>query len=118
MFVSVAIMLVIVVFIVWGVRKLESGNRRDEAAVALQGRIAEPISREPRLGAASVLPVVSVSRLGRIIVELTGEVPSAAARDLVLEITHREMASVRDTDSARRRVSVVDRLRIVERKSA
>jgi hypothetical protein len=118
MIVSIAVVLVIGVLIVWSVRRLEGASRRDEGAVRLQARIAEPISSEPRLREASVLPVVSVSRRGRITVELTGRVPSPAAHDLVLEITHREMARVRDTDSARRQVSVVDRVQIDARKSA
>jgi hypothetical protein len=99
----------IVLLIAWGVRRLEAGERRERDATRLQERIAESISREPRLRTASMLPVVTVPRRGPVIVELTGEVESVRARDLVLQTARREVA--RACGSARA-YSVVNRLEI------
>ena len=70
----------IATLIAWGVRRLEAGERREREAMQLQDRIAEAISREPRLRMASMVPVVSVPRRGPVIVELTVEVASVHAR--------------------------------------
>lgn len=104
--------------IAWGVRRLEADERREREATRLQERIAECLSREPRLRAASLLPVVSVPRRGPVVVELTGEVPSAAARDLVLEAARREIARACGVGRRARGFSVVSRLQIAGRRSA
>ena len=104
--------------IAWGVRRLEANERREREATRLQERIAEAISREPRLRTASMLPVVSVPRSGPVIVELTGEVASAHARDLILETARREVAYACGVGRRARAFSVVDRLEIAARRSA
>jgi hypothetical protein len=108
----------IVLLIAWGVRRVEAGERREREATHLQERIAESISREPRLRTASMLPVVTVPRRGPVIVELTGEVASARARDLVLETARREVGRACGAGGHARAFSVVDRLEIAARRSA
>jgi hypothetical protein len=104
--------------IAWGVRRLEANERREREATRLQARIAEAISREPRLRMASMLPVVSVPRRGPVIMELTGQVASASARDLVLETARREIARACGTGRRGRAFTVVNRLEIAARRSA
>ena len=108
----------IAVLIAWGVRRLEANERREREATQLQDRIAESISREPRLRMASMVPVVSVPRQGPVIVELTGEVASVHARDLALETARREVARACGTGRRARAFSVVNRLEIAARRSA
>ncbi len=106
------------VIIAWGVRRLEANERREREATRLQERIAESLSREPRLRMSSLLPVVSVPRRGSVVVELTGEVPSPQTRDLVLETARREVARACGTGRRARSFSVVSRLAIAARRSA
>ena len=108
----------IAILIAWGVRRLEAGERREREATQLQDRIAESISREPRLRMASMVPVVSVPRRGPVVVELTGEVASVHARDLVLETARREVARACGAGRRARTFSVVNRLEIAARRSA
>jgi hypothetical protein len=100
------------VLIVTGVRFLEGQNERGRRATALQERIAGPISREPSLASASILPVARLRRFGRSEVELTGQVPSAAARTAVVRIAEREIA--RSYPGAR----IVDHLEVVVMRQA
>ena len=104
--------------IAWGVRRLESNERREREATRLQERIAESISREPRLRMASLLPVVTVPRRGPVIVELTGEVASPRMRDVVLETARREVARACGAGRPARPFTVVNRLGIAARRSA
>ena len=113
-----AVAVAIALLIVWGVRRLEADDRREREATRLQDRIAESISREPRLRMASMLPVVSVPRRGPVVVELTGEVASVRARDLVLETARREVARACGAGRHARAFSVVNRLEIAARRSA
>ncbi len=104
--------------IAWGVRRLEANERRERDGIRLQERIAESLSREPRLRMASLLPVVTVPRRGPVVVELTGEVGSPHARDLVLETARREVARACGSGRRARSFSVVNRLEIAARRSA
>lgn len=106
------------VLIAWGVRHLEAGARRDREATRLQERIARSISREPRLRTASMLPVVTVPKRGPVVIELTGEVPSPRARDLVLETARREVAAACGAGRHGRTFTVVNRLEVSARRSA
>ncbi|MEX2145872.1 MAG: hypothetical protein WED01_02530 [Candidatus Rokuibacteriota bacterium] len=106
------------VLIAWGVRRLEAGQRREQDATRLQERIAESLSRDPRLRAASMLPVVSVPRRGPVVVELTGEVESARLRDLVVDTARHELARVCGTGRRARPFTVVNRLQVAARRSA
>lgn len=104
--------------IAWGVRRLESNERREREATRLQERIAESISREPRLRMASLVPVVTVPRRGPVLVELTGEVPSPRVRDLVIDTARREVARACSAVRPARAFTVVNRLGIAARRSA
>jgi hypothetical protein len=104
--------------IAWGVRRLEANERCERDAIGLQERIAEALSREPRLRMASLLPVVTVPRSGPVVVELTGEVASPHVRDLVLETARREVARACGWGRRGRSFSVVNRLEIAARRSA
>ena len=80
------------VAIALSVKFLEGQDERARQAIDLQQCIAEPISRDPALANASVLPVARLRRFGRSEVELTGQVPSAQARTTVVTIAEREIA--------------------------
>ena len=113
-----AVAIAIALLIAWGVRRLEANERREREATQLQDRIAESISREPRLRMAWMVPVVSVPRQGPVIVELTGEAASVHARDLALELARREVARACGAGRRARPFSVVNRLEIAARRSA
>jgi hypothetical protein len=83
------------VAIAFSVKFLEGQDERARQAIDLQQCIAEPISRDPVLANASVLPVARLRRFGRSEVELTGQVPSAQARTTVVTIAEREIARLR-----------------------
>lgn len=113
-----AAVVLIGLLIAWGVRRLEAGERREGEATRLQARIAESLSREPRLRMALLLPVVTVPRRGPVVVELTGEVASSQARDVVLETARREVARACGTGRRARAFSVVNCLEVAARRSA
>jgi len=106
MIAGVTTVVVIGVLVAWGVGALERRRRADDEAARLQTELAEPMSREPALAGASILPVATIPGAGRPSVELTGVVPSAAARDVAIAIAERELARLRPG------MSVVDRLEI------
>jgi hypothetical protein len=83
------------VAIAFSVKFLEGQDARARQALDLQQCIAEPISRDPSLANAAVLPVARLRRFGRSEVELTGQVPSARARTTVVTIAEREIARLR-----------------------
>ncbi|HEV8616926.1 MAG TPA: hypothetical protein VGU22_15650 [Methylomirabilota bacterium] len=93
--------------IVVSVKFLEGQSERGRQAIDLQQRIAEPISRDPALANAAILPVARLRRFGRSEVELTGQVPSAVARSTVVTIAERELARLRPG------ASLVDHLEVV-----
>jgi hypothetical protein len=105
--IGIAIVVLIGGLIALGVRYLESRSRRDEEAAGLQQALSEPLAREPALANCSVLPVATMPISGRPRVELTGWVPSVAARDAAVHVVEHE------AERLGRQVRIVDRLAIV-----
>ena len=105
--IGIAVVVFIGVTIALGVRFLEARSRRDEEAAGLQQALSEPLARTPTLANCSVLPVASMPLRGRPRVELTGWVPSSAARDAAIRVVEVEAARLGQ------RVRIVDRLAIV-----
>jgi hypothetical protein len=105
--IGIGVVVVIGVLIAIGVRYLEARSRRDEEAAGLQQALSEPLAREPALANCSVLPVATMPLKGRPRVELTGWVPSKAARDAAVQLVEHE------AERLGRPVRVVDRLAIV-----
>lgn len=106
--IGIAVVLFTGVLVALGVRYLEAQSRREQRASDLEVRITGPVSREPILRDASVLATAHVPRRGAVVVEVTGRVPSAAARDAALRIADTETA--RSFDHYR----IVDRLDVAE----
>lgn len=106
--IGIAVVLLTGVLVALGVRYLESQSARESRASDLEVRITEPVSREPMLSDASVLATAHVPRRGPVVVEVTGRVASAAARDAALRIA--EIETARSFDNYR----IVDRLDISE----
>ena len=98
--------------LVWGVRVLGRHDREEETASALGVELAAVLAREPRLRDAAILPVATIPIEARPSVELTGHVPSPAARDLALEIARRELTRLRPG------MMVIDRLEVAPSASA
>jgi hypothetical protein len=98
--------------LVWGVRVLAGHERDEETASGLGVEIATALAREPGLRTAQILPVASIPIEARPSLELTGQVPSAAARELALEIARREL------DRLRPGMMVIDRLEVAPSVSA
>ena len=105
--IGIAVVVVIGALIALGVRYLEARSRRDEEAAGLQQALSEPLAREPALANCSVLPVATMPLSGRPRVELTGWVPSVAARDAAVHVVEHEV------ERLGRQVRIVDRLAIV-----
>lgn len=103
---GIAVVLITGVLVALGVRYLEEESQREARASALGARISEPLSREPALRDGSVLATPHVPRRGPVTVEVTGRVPSRAARDAALRIVEAETA--RDFTDYR----IVDRLEV------
>jgi len=82
-----------------GVLLLEAQRRRDQRAVALQDRLAEPIARELGQTGVSVLPTVHIplwsAATRPAIIQLVGQVPSRDLRDRVVRIVEREAMRLR-----------------------
>lgn len=106
--IGIAIVLFTGVLVALGVRYLEAQSRRESWASELEVRISGPVNREPILSDAAVLATAHVPRRGPVVVEVTGRVPSAAARDAALRIAETETA--RSFDDYR----IVDRLDVAE----
>lgn len=106
--IGIAVVLLTGVLVALGVRYLEAQSRREQRASELQIRLTGPISREPILRDAPVLATAHVPRRGPVVVEVTGRVVSAAARDAALRIAETETA--RSFDDYR----IVDRLDVAE----
>jgi hypothetical protein len=90
MMASVAMVALVGGLITLGVSYLESRSRRDEDAARLQLALTGPLSRDPALAGASVLPVVSLPWRGPARVELTGCVRSRDLRDAAVRAVERE----------------------------
>jgi hypothetical protein len=105
-------LVVISVLVVWGVRILARKDRHEEAASQIGVDLAAALTRDPRLRAAAILPVVTIPVAGRPSVEVTGRVASAGVRDLALDVVTREAARLRPG------MDVVDRLEIVPASSS
>jgi len=105
---GIAVVLFTGVLVALGVRYLEAQSRRESRASELEVRITGPVSQEPSLSTASVLATAHVPRRGPVTVEVTGRVPSSAARDTALRIAETETA--RSFGDYR----IVDRLDVAE----
>ena len=102
-----AIVVVVGILVAWGVRMLERRNRAESHEDRIQAAVAEALAREPELGAASMLPVATLPVEGRPTLELTGSVPSAAARERAVRIARAEVSRLRPG------MDVVDLLEVV-----
>lgn len=87
--IGVGVVLTVGLLAAWGIGRLQWRGRRDERAVDLQQRIAEPISRDPRLANAAILPTAVLRGGGETTVVITGQVESEQARRRVLDIACR-----------------------------
>lgn len=104
--VGIGVVVIVGVLVAWGVNYLEGRRRLDERATDLQQRIAEPISRDPRLRQAAVLPTATLAADDEATVVITGRVDSEDARRTVLEVARRVAGGAH----------VVDRLEVVSSK--
>ena len=100
-------LVVLSVLVALGVRVLARRESDEEAASRIGVDVAATLARESRLRDAAILPVATIPLTARPSLEVTGRVPSAAARNLALEIARREAARLRPG------MRVVDRLEIV-----
>jgi len=94
-----------------GLTLFDLAERREEDAEWLQMKIIDGLRRDPVLSNLEVLPVahVPIAKRATVTIELSGEVPSEAARGAVLAI-------VRGTArKLRREVDIDDRLAISRR---
>ena len=82
-----------------GIILLEAQRRRDQAAVAFQDRIADPIAQELGLTGIAVLPSVRIplwsAATRPAIIRLDGQVPSYELRDRVVRLVEREAGRLR-----------------------
>ncbi|HEX3176659.1 MAG TPA: BON domain-containing protein [Methylomirabilota bacterium] len=102
------VVLVVGILVAWGVIALERRNRQESRAERIQTVVTHAIAGDSAMAGASILPVASLRTASdRPTLELTGSVPSEAARRRAIELTDRALASVRPG------MHVVDRLEVV-----
>jgi hypothetical protein len=102
-----AVVLVIGLLVAWGVLVLDRRDRAESRGEGIQQAVGAALARDAALAEASILPVATVPTEGRPTLELTGSVPSAAARDRAVRVAERELRR------ARPGMQVVDRLAVV-----
>jgi hypothetical protein len=107
-------LLLVILVIGVGVMFFDLAGRREEDAEWLQMKIFDALRRNPVLANLRILPVVYVpiGKRATVKVELSGEVPSEAARSAVLAIVQ-EMAR-----KLRRGIEIDDRLAISRQAAA
>jgi hypothetical protein len=69
-------------------------RKRDAEAVHLQAQVSDALMREAGLAGLLLTPTAHVRR-GEAVVEISGDVPDAAARETALRIAREEAARVR-----------------------
>jgi hypothetical protein len=106
--VGVVVLLIVGALIAWGIHNLEARRRRDEAAARLSTALTGPLTHEPALAGAGIMPVVTWSMRGRPRVELTGWVRSREMRQAAIRIAEREAAKLG------RSVRIVDSLEVMD----
>jgi len=106
-------LLLVVLVIGAGVMFFDLAGRREEDAEWLQMKIIDGLRRNPALTSLKILPAVYVpfGRRTIVTVELSGDVPSEAARSAVLDI-------VQETARKRRREIEIDDRLIIDRQVA
>jgi hypothetical protein len=104
--VVVAVLIAVCALIVIGVRYLDRQGRRESAATGLQTVIMECLRRDPALSNVPLLATASVDAKGALILELSGDVPSAWHRYAARRAVEREIR-LRGTP-----VTIIDRTRL------
>lgn len=93
------------------VKLYDRKRKRDAEAVHLQAQVSDALMRDAGLAGLLLTPTAHV-RGGEAMVEITGEVPDVAARDMALRIAHDEAARVRSD------VEIIDRISVGAAKAA
>ena len=88
------------------VKLYDRKRKRDAEAVHLQAQVSDALMRDTRLAGLVLTPTAHVSTWGSgpATIEITGEVPDPATRDIVLRVAREEAARLRPD------VQIVDRL--------
>jgi hypothetical protein len=90
------------------VKLYDRKRKRDAEAVHLQAQVSDALMRDPRLAGLVLTPTAHVPTWGSgpATIEITGDVPDAAVRDVVLRVVREEAARLRPD------VEIVDRLSV------
>jgi hypothetical protein len=104
--VASAVLVLIVLAMVWSIRRLERQNRDEREGERIQDAVSAAIARASALTNASILPVASFPIDGPPRLELTGRVPSGEAREHALRVAEAELRRLRPG------MQVVDRLEV------
>jgi hypothetical protein len=90
------------------VKLYDRKRKRDAEAVHLQAQVSDALMRDARLAGLVLTPTAEVPMWGRApaTIELSGEVPDAAMRDIVLRVAREEAARLRSD------VEIIDHLTV------
>ena len=87
------------------VKLYDRKRKRDAEGVHLQAQVSDALMRDAGLAGLLLTPTAHV-RGNEAIIEITGEVPDAGARETALRIAHEEAARVRPD------VRIVDKISV------
>jgi len=96
------------------VKLYDRKRKRDAEAVHLQAQVSDALMRDARLAGLVLTPTAKVPTWGHgpATIELSGEVPDAAAHDTVLRVAREEAARLRSD------VEIIDRLSVRQIRAA
>jgi hypothetical protein len=103
-----AVIVGLLVIVGIAVKMYDRKRKRDAEAVYLQAQVSDALMRDPRLAGQVLTPTAHVATWGKgpARLEITGEVPDPAVRDLVLRVVRDEAARLRPD------VEIVDRMTV------
>jgi len=76
------------------IKTYDTRRKREDEALALQGRMSDALLGEPRLSGLPVTPTIGLSLWGRppVTVEISGLVPRPELRELAIQVVMRAMS--------------------------
>jgi hypothetical protein len=91
------VILALLVIVGLAVKMYDRKRKRDAEAVHLQAQVSDALMRDSRLAGLVLTPTAQVPSWGRgiAVVDITGEVPDQATRDIVLRVARDEAARLR-----------------------
>ena len=83
---TLAVLAIVVIAVVFGVRYLSARRKLREEAMILQSQLSDIVAREPQLQGLFITPKARVSgwRTSQVTIEVAGDVPTPELREAVM----------------------------------